>query len=89
LALRLSTGGNAVLDGNRLAVVEGRGVTVHVSVGITEAVDVPIGAGGVFVADASRVLVGTDVGGSGVDVRVQAIKLIILRIKIINFRLIG
>ena len=85
LALRLATVGNAVLEGNRLAVSGGGGVTVTVSVGIIEAVCVGVRAGKVFVGT----LVAIVVGETGVGVSVQASENITTRIKIRVLRLIS
>jgi hypothetical protein len=86
LALRLSTVGNAVLEGNGLAVSVGRGVRVSLSVGVTDA------KSGVSVTSTNAVadgkVVSTKVGAIGVDVTVQANETRMLRIKKIVFRLI-
>ena len=93
LALRLSTVGRDVLDGNRLAVSEGRGVSVNVSVGVTEIVSVALGTKGVSVISRSDVFVGAlvavEVGGIGVDVKVQANDVMMHRIKKTGFLLIN
>ena len=88
--MRRSTVGRAVLDGNGLAVSEGRAVPVKVSVG--EIVCVALGATA-SVTGANDVFVGTlvsnTVGGIGVvDVKVQANNVNIHRTDQINFRLI-
>ena len=83
LALRFATVGSAVVEGNRLAVSVGRGVTVGVAVGVIESVCV--------IVDARTVFVGTwvaiEVGAIGVVVRVQASENITTRIKIKGLRL--
>jgi hypothetical protein len=92
LALRLSTIGRNVLDGIGLAVSDGRGVSVKVLVGVTEAVCVAVGARGVTVSVIGEnavfvgTLVSTNVGGMGVDVKVQANEVTIHKIKKIRFR---
>jgi hypothetical protein len=93
LAFRLSTAGSAVFDGNGLALSVAGGGTVHVSVGVIEAVCVPVGAGEVFVSGANAVSIGrlvwTSVDGAGIDVRLQANEFVMPRSKITSFRLIG
>jgi len=73
------------LEGNRLAVSVGGGVTVTVSVGVIEAVCVGVRAGKVFVGT----LVSIIVGETGVEVSVQASENITTRIKIRVLRLIS
>ena len=84
-AVRRSTVGKAVLEGNTLAVSEGRGVCVDVSVGVREAVSVGDGTSGVAVTGEKEVFVGalvaTSVGEIGVAVNVQAKELIRHKIK--------
>ena len=58
------------MDGKRLAVSDGRGVSLRVSVAVAEAVCVMVGVRVVTVF--VGMLVSTKVGGTGVDVRVQA-----------------
>ena len=82
-----------VLDGNGLAVSEGREVSVNGSVGVTETVCVTIGAS-VSVTGANDVFVGRVVspneGGIGVvEVNVQANDEKIHRTEKISFRLIS
>jgi len=84
VALRLWTVGSAVLDGNRLAVTEGRGVSVIVSVGVREAVSVEDGRRGGSV----NAMVPTKVGDTGLDVRVHANEAIMHRIEKTSFLLI-
>ena len=77
------------MDGNRLAVSEGGGVSVNVLVGVTETVSVALGTKGVSVIGGSDVFVGrlvaVEVGGTGVDVSVQANEVMMHKIKIIGF----
>jgi hypothetical protein len=67
------------LDGNGLAVSEGRAVWVNVSVGVAD------DTGGVSVTGANAVsggiVVGIEVGGSGVAVNVQANEVMMQRIR--------
>jgi hypothetical protein len=83
--LRLATVGNAVLEGDGLAVSVGRGATVTVSVGIIDAVCVGVRAGTVLVGT----LVAIAVGEIGVEVSVQASENITTRIKRKRLRLIN
>jgi hypothetical protein len=84
--------GKAVLEGNMLAVSEGRGVSVDVSVGAREAVSVGDGICGVSVTGEKEVFVGalvaTNVGETGVAVNVQARELNRHKIKKSGRRLI-
>jgi hypothetical protein len=79
------------LDGKGLAVSEGCRVAVNVTVDVTDIVWVAIGAT-VFVTDANDVLVGalvsTTVGGTGVDIKVQANNVIMDTKQKIRLRLI-
>ena len=90
--MRLSTVGNAVLDGNGLAVSVGGGVTVKVSVAVTETISVAVRERGVSGPGRNAVFVGisvgTTVGGIGVEVSVQANEIIRPRIQIAGFCLI-
>jgi hypothetical protein len=95
-AARLSTTGRGVLEGGGLAVSDGRGVSVKVTVGVTEAVCVAVGAADVNVAviGAKAVFVGGFVGGGevtgiGVAEEVQANKDSMQSIRKIGAGLIG
>jgi hypothetical protein len=92
VASRLSTVGNAVLDGNGLAVSEGNAVSVRVAVGVAAVVPVAVGRRGVSVAGANEVFVGnlvsTDVDGIAVGVRLQAKEVRIHKSRKRGFRLI-
>jgi hypothetical protein len=85
----LSTVGSAVLDGNGLAVSEDKGISVNVSVGVTETVSVAPGTKGVSVIGGNDVFVGilvaVRVGGTEVDVNVQANEVRMHKIKITGF----
>ena len=80
------------MDGNGLAVSVGSGVMVKVSVDVTDIVCVVVRERGVSSPGRNAVFVGisvgTNVGGTGVEVRVQANDVIIPRIKLKSFRLI-
>jgi len=91
--LRLSTVGRDVLDGIGLAVSDGRGVSVKISVSVTEAVCEAVGTRGVIVSVIGTnavfvgTLVSTKVGGMGVAVNVQASKVKIHKAGKIRLRL--
>jgi hypothetical protein len=82
-----------VLDGKGFAVSAAIGVSVNVTVGVTEIVGGMVGTTGVSITGENEVfvatLVGTDVGGNGVEVKVQANTVTIKKIRKRGFRLIG
>ena len=86
--MRLSTAGRDVWDGIGLGVSEAGivavGVSVGVSVGVTEAVCEAVDAGKVAVFVGR--LVSTNVGGIGVDVKVQENEVMINRSEKTTFR---
>ncbi len=84
MALRFSTVGMGVLEGTSVGVAEGDGVSVKDSVGITDAVNVAVGAGGVDDFAGGFVAVGTEDDG-----KLQATKVHIQRVEKTRFRLIG
>lgn len=78
-----------MLDGNGLAVSEDGGVSVNVSVGVTETVSVAPGTKGVYVIGGNDMFVGilvaVKVGGTVGDVNVQANEVMMHKIKITGF----
>jgi len=82
--VRLSTAGRDVWDGIGLGVSEAGTVAVGVSVGVTEAVCEAVDAGKVTVFVGR--LVSTNVGGIGVDVKVQENEVMINRTEKTTFR---
>jgi len=85
--VRRSTAGRDVWDGIGLGVSEAGIVAVGVSVGVTEAVCEAVDAGKVAVFVGR--LVSTNVGGIGVDVKVQANEVMINRSEKTTFRRIS